>query len=158
MNRFLLKLGIFFYGFSSYASFHSNCVETEYTLLTSKLTHVSECKMAIPLNLTETYFTYPKMNFNPRRVEVWEGAYKKILQIENVYLKELIDVCRGRVISEKQITEKEKQILTFSVMNPNLDSSISESYLLAPMTEQEAQSELKRTWKRCQRSSSTGTF
>lgn len=151
MIRYLLNLGILIDGLSAYAyHHHPNCVESNHTLLNSKITHVSECQIAIPLNLTEAYFYYPKMNYNPRRVEIWEGSYKKTLQIENIYLKELIDVCRGRVISEKQIIKNERHVLNFSVENPNLDSSISESYLLAPMTEREAQQEWKRALKRCQ--------
>jgi hypothetical protein len=151
LTGYLLTFALICFGLNTFAYFHSNCVEAEYSLLSSKIVYNSECKIAIPLNLTETYYNYPKMTNNPWRVEVWEGSYEKTLKIENIYLKELINICRGRVISEKQIKVTKKKVLEFTINNPNLNTSISKSYLLAPMSNQEARNELTRAWQRCQR-------
>ena len=94
--------------------------------------------------------SYLNLKENPRRVQYWEGRYSKVLATSTTYLRELVDACRGRIISTTTLVETDKMLVSFGITNPNLDLSLKESFMLVPLTEAEAEQELAQALRRCE--------
>lgn len=127
----------------------SKCVTEYITKINEQESLKASCNLAQPLQLSWTIKNYPNLKENPRRVQYWEGSYSKILELTNTYLRELVDECRGKIISSTKIVDKEDITVRHSVANPNLSDSITESFMLVPMTQEEAKQELAEAEKRC---------
>lgn len=130
-------------------SAQSNCVEEYITQLSETENLVKACFLKQPLRLVWATQSYPNMNQNPRQVQYWQGSYSKTFAVHTKYLRELINVCSGQLIKQHTFVVAKRKEVTYPVINPNLDSSISESYMLVPMTEAEAQQELVEAKNRC---------
>lgn len=130
----------------------SNCVQERFTKISEYESIKKDCYLSSPLRLAMTHKNYPKLNFNPRSVQYWQGSYTRDMITTITYERELIDVCRGRIIKTDQINEQYPYKLEFTIVNPNLDDGISESFMLSPLTEQEAQNELVQSKQRCEES------
>lgn len=126
----------------------SDCV-TEYRTPLSRRETRGQCRITKPLQLRWTVKAYPNFRENPHRVQYWEGEVGRDVSTEFVSLRELVDTCRGRVISKGQARETSVSSETFEVRNPNLSDDVSESFMLAPMAKAEAASELQDALQRC---------
>lgn len=126
-----------------------NCVEEYVTKLTSSTLLNDSCEISKPLELTYGYQNYPYLTQNPRKVSYWLGQYNRVAVTTTNYLRELVDTCRGKVLTSKQFSAKSYQNFTFDIENPNLSSSIKESYMLVPLSDEEAAQSFVDTEKRC---------
>lgn len=127
----------------------TRCV-TEYMTLLSQSESVSKaCHVSKPLRLSTTVRNYPHLNANPRTVQYWEGSVAKTITNNKVYLRELVDECRGRIISSMRIKDSSLHEEGFDILNPNLDLSINESFMLSPMTSDEAKQALAAVQQEC---------
>lgn len=128
---------------------YSQCV-SEYITKVKTVERIKKaCYQNEPLRLAWTVKNYPNLRENPRRVKYWEGSYAKTLAVDVTYLRELVDRCRGRILSKNTFVETYEEEVRFQLVNPNLDPSISESFMLVPMTDEEAQQELAEAYQRC---------
>jgi hypothetical protein len=128
---------------------YQNCISEYIIKIDEKERPKSSCKLDQALQLAWTTQNYPNLKENPRRVQYWEGGYSKVIELTNTYLRELVDECRGKIISGTKIVDKEDITVRYSVLNPNLSDSITESFMLVPMTQEEAKQELVEAQKRC---------
>lgn len=128
----------------------NDCV-TEYVTLLSKQSRVSKaCALKNPMRLAWTTQNYPNLRENPRRVQYWDGNYVREVTTDYRMLRELVDECRGRILSQNTLTDSGAEEQSFSMVNPNLDTSITESFMLVPMTSEEATQELNEAKIRCE--------
>ena len=128
---------------------HGNCVSQYITKLSEKITLFKGCEQTEDLELSWTIQNYPHLKENPRRVQYWKGSYTKIYALTSNYLKELVDTCKGKIISKTQFSDVQYYDKIFKLKNLNLDVSIKESFMLVPMTEAEAKQELIEANYRC---------
>ncbi len=129
---------------------HSNCVTEYITKLSESQRQTQSCHLSVPMRLAWAVQNYPLLNDNPRRVQFWQGEHAKEIAIDSVYLRELVDTCRGHIISRREITETQKQVLRFPLLNVNLSTDIKESFMLVPMTEIEARQQLAEAANTCE--------
>lgn len=127
------------------------CLNEYYTKLSETEKSKGRCELTKPLRLAWTYKVFPKLRENPRRVQYWEGQYAKTDVIEVRYLRELVNDCRGIMISQQTLLSQENRTRVFDLRNPNLDISVNESFMLLPMTEVEAKLQLVEVEKLCQK-------
>jgi len=120
------------------------------TKLNEEVKSIGKCQKNEPLSLEWTTQYYPQLSSHSIRVRYWKGSYQRNISIETTYLRELVDECRGRVLSEKTLKKISTTTLEFAISNPNLDPEIDKSYLLFPMTDGEAKNELRNTLKQCE--------
>lgn len=128
---------------------YNHCVKEYITKLKEVVKSDGNCQLSESLNIDWTTQYYPRLNATIK-VRYWRGAYKKDMLIERTYLRELVDECRGRLLSERKLKDVTYSSLEYAVLNPNLDQEISKSYLLFPMTNEEALIEFKNTLNRCE--------
>lgn len=128
----------------------SRCVDEIFTKISESQSIEKGCYLSTPLRLAVKNKSYQNLNFNPRSVQYWQGSYSKDLVTTVTYQRELIDICKGRIIKTDQIHDQYKYELQFSVENPNLDDSITQSFMLSPMADQEAEQELLQAKQRCE--------
>lgn len=138
------------YGISSGHHNHDNCVREYINKVDEYRTLEPQCLATTPLFLAWTTLYYPNLRDNPRRVQYWEGKYARGLIMTEVFERELVDTCRGRVISKSAFKNSYRSEIEFKLANPNLDTNITESYMLSPMTEAEAKQEMQNTLQLCQ--------
>lgn len=132
--------------------YHSDCVTEYRTVINTEQLTVKACYLAQDLTLDWVDKNYPLMKQNPRRVRFWRGAYAKQMANKYTILRELVDECRGRLLSQKTLRETQPQAeQVFSISNPNLSNDISESFMLLPMTKNEAEMEMSRALFHCQK-------
>lgn len=107
------------------------------------------CSLDKPLNQTRVNHYFPRMR-RSLSVGAWQGSYTRKAKLIRTYQYVLQD-CRGRILENfTQDYEYRDVEMEFSVVNPNLDVGVSESFVAqAPMTDQEAQSEMEQTRRRC---------
>ena len=130
---------------------YNNCVKEFYTRtsITKKLSN--QCELQTPMALALTNKTYPHMSNNPRRVKYWMGSYTRTIVSEETELRELVDVCRGKVLSSQILGSIASETpITFELNNVNLDDSITESFMTVAMTEDEAKDEMSEALRRCE--------
>ncbi|MES2769303.1 MAG: hypothetical protein V4596_09160 [Bdellovibrionota bacterium] len=128
---------------------HSSCVSEYITKLSEKESVAESCKQDQSLQLAWATQNYPNLHENPRRVQYWQGGYSKVLATTSTYLRELVDACRGRILSKMNFTQTDERVARHEITNPNLSPSVKESFMLVPMTEDEANQELAEAKKRC---------
>ena len=129
---------------------YNNCVNEYITILSKNAHPMGKCQRSEALSLDWTTQYYPQLSSHSIRVRYWRGSYKRNFSIETTYLRELVDDCRGRILSEKTLKKISNTSLEFSISNPNLDREINQSYLLFPMTDEEAKNEFRNTLKQCE--------
>ena len=127
----------------------NDCVSEYITPVSQREFTSKSCHVTIPLRMTHDFKNYPNLHQNPRTVQFWEGQAGKEIATVSLYSRELVDTCRGRIISKSSISQTEKSIEAFDIRNPNLDDAINESFMLSPMTNQEASSEMNEAMHRC---------
>ena len=128
----------------------ARCIQEYYNKLSEDLKLSNSCTLIEPLSLAWTVMTYPNLRDNPRRVQYWQGTYSRTISTTATYLRELVDECQGKIISQNQFIETTKENISFSVANPNLNTGITESYMLVPLTKEEAQQEFTQAQMNCQ--------
>lgn len=128
---------------------YDNCVQEYVTKLSENEVQTRGCYQSEGLRLAWGSQSYPLMNDNPRRVQYWQGGFSKELTQTRRYLRELVDECRGRLLSSQELTRTSARTLVFPILNPNLSPDVTESYMLVPMTEAEARQELVEAQVRC---------
>ncbi len=128
---------------------YNDCVSEYYTKLSEKESVAKACHQSQPLRLAWTTKNYPNLRENPRRVQFWEGAYSKTLKKETKYLRELVNTCKGTIISQLNVSDYSWSERSSALINVNLQDSVSESFMLLPMTQTEAQQELGEALQRC---------
>lgn len=130
---------------------YDTCVKERTIKLETKFISANNCEVGTELSLIEIYKNYSNLNQNPRRVDVWSASFTKDIFESTRYLVQLVDTCRGFIIDE-QLTIAEKLLKTkkFNIFNPNVDESISESFMLSPMTKNEAIRALEKARRKCE--------
>lgn len=127
-----------------------DCIRTSWTLLETIESTPEECKLTKELKLKEELFSFPAMNVGPIKVRFWEAQFDKGERTTRTYRLDYVNICYG-YITHSEI-RKLVEAKTYDLVNPNLDSSITETYNLAPMTESEAKISLKNLELDCQQS------
>ena len=107
-----------------------------------KINKGKSCELKDALTIVWVTQNYPRLTQNPRRVQKWVGSYVRNDITTTTYVRELVDECRGRIIEKESYTRDSLKVNEYAIMNPNLDPNISESYMLVPMTQAEAEQEL----------------
>lgn len=133
----MLVLGISTSAFSN--NYDRECRREKWTLVKEELKSPTSCKMIKELKLTEDLFVYPRINVGPINVSYWEGRFEKTVSKLQVYRHDYINICEGRITFSDEENHETSEVKVYDLLNPNLDPSISESYKLAPMTDEEAQ-------------------
>lgn len=133
-----------------YIQHRTRCVAEYMTLLSQHERAAKACSIEKPLRLVTVVRNYPNLRENPRTVQAWAGSAARKTNITSKYLRELVDECRGRVISSTVLTETTVEKESFHVINPNLDSAITESFMLSPMTNAEARQALAEAKQTCE--------
>lgn len=133
-------------------SYHgrNDCVEVITLTIKGEESLEANCTESEELKLDETYLNFPNLNQNPRRVNYWVGGYQRLKITKLTNLRQVIDVCRGRILDEREFEKTYTSTLYFKVYNPNLEISISESFMLSPLSERQAQIALNRSKKECE--------
>src|SRR4051812_7781292 len=132
-----------------FIQYQTDCVAEYMTLLSEHERVAKQCSVQKPLRLSWTTQRYPNLDQNPRRVQYWEGEVLGTRATDRTFLRELVDECRGRVISKQMLRDVVYNDQAYDVTNPNLDTEINETFMLSPMTYAEAKSELAEAFARC---------
>lgn len=114
------------------------CIKEKWTLLKVEVKSPSNCKVTKPLALKEKLQTYPHINVGPLKVRYWEGSYEMAKHTTKTYRHDYINICTGVTTYSDEESFESVSTKVYDLQNPNLDSSIKESYKLAPMTNTEA--------------------
>lgn len=128
----------------------ANCVTTLTTPIEIKRVVSKKCNLIKDLTLTTKFMTYSELRDNPRNVQYWQGHYAKNVTTTTKELKDLINTCNGTIIRSKEFSYVNLSSINFNMINPNLDSQIKESYMLSPMSHNQAEQELARVLERCE--------
>lgn len=127
-----------------------HCVDEFQTLLSESSRISLACHVETPLSMIATTHAFPSMNPSFRHIQVWTGTVAREISTKRTYLRELVDDCHGRLISTTRLSEVTTEPERFEIANPNLDDSISESFLVSPMTNAQASRALNDALIRCQ--------
>lgn len=127
-----------------------SCIIVEKEVIDVKIISKGECLVKDSLELKSTVRSYPLMpNAGALRVNYWEGSFTRETQQEISYSVNYYDICRGRktlTLNKKYMDYSQKD---YALVNPNLSDSISKSYLLAPMTDEEALASYEKLEEKC---------
>lgn len=126
-----------------------NCIKEFVNTINESVETSDQCELTKELRLTSKSQTYPNLRHNPRTVSYWEGQYQKEIVKTITSLREMVDVCRAKILSSIEITTVSTSYKKFNVENPNLSKDISESYMLSPMTQEEAEVALSNAEDKC---------
>jgi hypothetical protein len=131
----------------------AHCIEDDWIALKSKVTDTGTCEIKDALNLSSQGWSYPLMSHNPYEVRYWKGSYARTITTETEYLHLILNKCsyhHDTILSEHVNMPREREV-TFSVDNPNLHDTVSATYDLAPMTDDEAKSALEKARQECEK-------
>lgn len=158
MNKKILVTAITLLSTNSFAGsyyqhiYRGKCVE-EYVRKIGEVVSASSCKEDNKLELRWATQSYPNLTQNPRRVQYWEGGYYREVTVTQKFLSRLVNVCSGKILTQDTYSEVTKYNQDYKVINPNLDPTIKESFMLVPLTQEEANQELIEARKRCEQDS-----
>ena len=128
----------------------TRCVGEYLTPLSEKKWVSKACAVTRPLQLVSTEQSYPNLKPSLHHIQIWAGTVSKTISVQHRYLRELIDECRGKIISSREIARRDQTESYFEVENPNLDPMIDESYLISPMADDEAKRALATAQSKCE--------
>ena len=94
---------------------------------------------------------------NPYTVQYWEGGFLRKTNIRETVLREIIDACSTnedgrpirRVVSINKFYRQNLRTDYFPIENANLNTNISASYLMVPITQEEAMAQMLLQERRC---------
>ncbi len=129
--------------------FHNTCVKEYITKIQETISPAGSCQQYEPLKLSWTKQYYPHLSSDAISVRYWKGSYQRSYKHHKTYLRELVDECRGKILSEKIIKKTAVEARYFNLENPNLNPQITKSYQLFALTEAEAQEALKEAHNQC---------
>lgn len=122
---------------NSTASAH-RCIIEYWTPVGNEVVERGECRETEVLAIASTSRSYPRLGNAAFTVRYWTGAIGRTDRIRQTYIREIYDDCRGRRLSEREITREHNSTHSFAISNPNLSSDVDATYKLAPMTDAEA--------------------
>lgn len=126
-----------------------SCIKEKWDLIKEEKQITDKCEVVLPLKLKEGEFKFPLIDLGPLKVRYWEALSEKKTHLVQTFEHSFIDVCSGvKTFSEIKIFNSNDSI-DFSLQNPNLDPEISETYKLAPLTENEALQEYEKLQTEC---------
>lgn len=120
---------------------HTNyisCIKERWNLISEEVTGPAKCEESKKLALVSDQFTYPHMGLGTMNVRYWQGEIVKVVETERIYEHSYVNVCSGVVTYTEEIKKVFVSYDAFTIVNPNLDYTITESFRLAPLTTKEA--------------------
>lgn len=131
------------------------CIEDQWIRLDSTSeTTFGPCKVSEPLELSVKEQSYPLMRDNPYTVKYWKGSFEQasITKTKTTYLHEVYNRCIGKTLisEQKVIPTQDEEHFSFKLDNPNLHDDVNASYLLLPMTDEEAASAFDKAKSDCE--------
>lgn len=126
-----------------------SCIKESRTLIKEEAKSPAKCEVVRPLKLKDTVRTYPLINLGPLKVRYWDAELAKNTHVIKTYEHSFVNICSGvKTYSEKQEVDYVSS-QRFVLLNPNFDEEISETFKLAPMTNQEAADAYKALEEEC---------
>ena len=129
---------------------HTYCLSEFYTQISFEEKLSSNCIEEIKLELTKDYKNYNHIKYSPLEVKYWRGEFSREVITTTLSLRELVNTCRGDIITSQILEDTHKSYIHFTIENPNLDPNITESYKLLPMDDLRANEAFKRTKNNCE--------
>jgi hypothetical protein len=154
MTMSLVTLTIALSGVVNAKSFHHhywpNCIRENWILLKESILSQEQCKLDKPLKLTDAITSFPKIDVPSLKVRYWEARFIKNVHKLATYEHNYLNTCVGMVVDSEIISLERTEPKFFTLKNPNLDPSITETYKLSPMTNEEASRAFEDLKKECE--------
>jgi hypothetical protein len=95
--------------------------------------------------------TLVRAPWKSQTVDAWSGGYEVTEYLTIYYRVDSYDPCTGAWLGFSNAVKNASRVYTFPIVNPNLDSSVTESYVAnAPLLDEEAQGQLPELLQQCQ--------
>ena len=144
----LLSLSFLLFSLTAGAHpFRRHCIETEKTEVSS--TNTFNCKVTVPPQLLSKKVSYPNLRGHWYDVQYWTGQITRETVTTIIFSNTIVNRCTGQTLDSFRTSEVSTSCQSTNIENPNLDSEISESFLLSPLTEDEVKSALRTQLKLC---------
>lgn len=128
----------------------NECVREFWTMLSERNEKVKTCEVAKSLKLAQGEFNYPLINVGILKVRYWEAQMVTTYTSTQTYEHSFVNVCNGLKTFSEVKEMKSQKYKSYVIDNPNLDSSLTKSYELAPMTNEEAKNAFLDLKKNCE--------